>query len=277
MASRNVEVHGCMVISYCEEAFAFLPRQSPASPLEQVLECLKTWRSVVCFSDLFIVKVTELKGPVSRTQIKHSPGPQNIFSMMFHWKLILVQYYAGSGSGKPDNSLSAVSHSSTIHFLHPSPPFYPRHFLLRSLLTPSHLILFSYQDTINEGQCPLGLYMANELTLSSVGLGYLLLPFSQCHMWYYHHQHVILQYRLDLVAGILSAYSFFTTFLHMFCIFFQEMYSGSWSLEWTCMIWYWPREIYVVFGADLQQALDLSALDMHLNGYEKRWSPFEVQ
>lgn len=39
---------------------------------------------------------------------------------------MLVQDYAGSGSGKPDNSVSAVSQSSTIHFLQPfvvSPSF----------------------------------------------------------------------------------------------------------------------------------------------------------
>lgn len=188
MASRNVEVHGCMVISYCEEAFAFLPRQSPASPLEQVLECLKTWRSVVCFSDLFIVKVTELKGPVSRTWMKPSPGPQQQFSMEMSIESAFV--FRTRRHLAPRNrpivyQLWAKAQLSVF--------FYP----LRRICVISDwgccrlfftvILWFSSSISGYNQWSSVSTHGQWVDIVSLVGLAHLLSSFSQCHMWYYQH------------------------------------------------------------------------------------------
>lgn len=58
------------------------------------------------------------------------------------------------------------------------------------------------------------------------------------------------------------------------------MYSGG---VWNELVWLdiGQERFTLYFDVDLQQALDLLALDMHLNDYEKRWPAsgplFEVQ
>lgn len=136
----------------------------------------------------FIVKVTELKGPVSRTWMKPSPGPQQQFSMEMSIESAFV--FRTRRHLAPRNrpivyQLWAKAQLSVF--------FYP----LRRICVISDwgccrlfftvILWFSSSISGYNQWSSVSTHGQWVDIVSLVGLAHLLSSFSQCHMWYYQH------------------------------------------------------------------------------------------